>query len=187
MVKLIVQSIISFLAFSSTLQGFQLAPQRSRNVDTHLLSLSRRDSIICTTAFVAGVVFPATANAGNVLPKGAQQFAHILRLKSDMQGVKKRVAVGGTEIDKNEWDNISKFLRDAYAIGDDMKDVAGGIASPDNKRRALEDVDKLKTYARAGDVLVSKKDNVGFVAVAEKMEGLISDFIDSLSDVPDEI
>lgn len=68
-----------------------------------------------------------------------------------------------------------------------MKAVAAGIASPDNKKRALQDADQLKKYAQAGDISVNKKDGPGFVAVADKLQELVSDFFDSLSDVPDEI
>jgi hypothetical protein len=97
------------------------------------------------------------------------------------------VADGTSEIDKAEWDNIAKFLRSAYATGDDMKGVASNISNPDNKKRALEDIEQIKTYAQAGDFSVSKKDGPGFVAVADKMQALVNDFFDSLSDIPDEI
>jgi len=68
-----------------------------------------------------------------------------------------------------------------------MKAVAAGIVNPDNQKRALQDVDQLKKYAQAGDVSVNKKDGPGFVAVVDKMQELVNDFFDSLSDVPDEI
>jgi hypothetical protein len=97
------------------------------------------------------------------------------------------VAEGSKDMDKAEWDNIGKFLRTAYATGDDMKGVASNIANPDNKKRALEDIEQLKKYAQAGDVSVGKKDGPGFVAVADKMQALVNDFFDSLSDIPDEI
>lgn len=101
--------------------------------------------------------------------------------------MKKRVAEAASDIDKAEWDNIGKFLRTAYSVGEDMKMVASGIANPDNKKRALQDVDQLKKYAQAGDVSVNKKDGPGFVAVADKMQEIVNDFFDSLNDVPDEI
>jgi len=148
-----------------------------------------------TAAALAGVgtvgSFPGIAVAdvadGTSLPEGAAQFNRVLRLKNDIAGVRKRVADAGKDLDKKEWDNIGQFLRAAYATGDDMKAVANGIANPDNKKRALEDVDQLRKYAQAGDVSVSKQDPAGFVAVADKMSGLVQDFFDSLSDVPDEL
>jgi hypothetical protein len=92
------------------------------------------------------------------------------------------------DIDSKEWDNIGKFLRTAYSTADqDMKSVASGILNPENKKRALSDADQLKTYAQAGDVPVSKKDGPNLVPVLDKMSALVSDFLDSLSDVPDEI
>jgi hypothetical protein len=130
----------------------------------------------------------ADVSDGNQLPQGAAQFARVVRLSSDLKGVRARAAEHGNEIDGKEWDNIGKFLRTAYSIADqDMKAVAAGIYNPDNKKRALSDADQLKTYAQAGDVPTSKKDAANLVPVLDKMSGLVSDFLDSLSDVPDEI
>ena len=97
------------------------------------------------------------------------------------------MADAASEIDKAEWDNIGKFLRNAYSTTDDMKAIGAGIANPDNKKRALQDAEQLKKYAQAGDVSVNKKDGPGFVAVADKMQELVNDFFDSLNDIPDEI
>lgn len=99
----------------------------------------------------------------------------------------KRVSENSSEIDAKEWDNIGKFLRLAYSTGDDMKFVAKTIYNPDNKARAMQDIEQLKKYTQAGDVSVTKKDADGFIAVASKMAGLVDDFLDSLRDVPDEI
>lgn len=140
-------------------------------------------AMLVTTPGVA----KADVSDGNMLPPGAAQFSRALRLKTDLVAVRKRVAENASEIDKKEWENIGKFLRTAYSIGDDMKAVAAGIGNPDNKKRALEDVELLKKYAQAGDVSVSKQDGPGFVAVADKMSEKMNDFFDSLSDVPDEI
>ena len=136
-------------------------------------------------------VLPGIARAdvsdGTALPQGAQQFQKVLRLKADIPKVRQRVAEAASEIDKAEWDNIGKFLRNAYSIADDMKAVGSGIANPDKKKQALQDVEQLKKYAQAGDVSVNKKDGPGFVAVADKMQGLVEDFFEALNDIPDEI
>jgi hypothetical protein len=68
-----------------------------------------------------------------------------------------------------------------------MKAVATGIADPDSKNRAMEDISQLKRYAQAGDVSVSRQDPAGFLAVLDKMIGLVDDFFDALSDIPDEL
>jgi len=129
----------------------------------------------------------ADVSDGNALPQGAAQFSRVIRLKNDLQAVKKRVAENGDELDKKEWESIGSFLRMAYTTGEDMKAVAAGIFNPDNKKRALDDVDLLRKYAQAGDVSVSKKDPKGFVAVADKMIEKVDDFLESLSDVPGEL
>ena len=103
------------------------------------------------------------------------------------QSVTKRVKENASEIDAEEWNNISKFLRIAYSTGEDLKVVAAGIKNPANKQRALDDIEQLKKYAQAGDIPVSKKDADGFVAVSTKMLELMNDYFDALIDVPDEI
>jgi hypothetical protein len=98
------------------------------------------------------------------------------------------VAENAADIDKVEWDNIGKFLRTVFKTGEeDMTVVAKSIKNAENYARAMESIDKLKTYARAGDVSVNKQDGPGFVAVAEKMQGLVNDYFDALIDIPDEL
>jgi hypothetical protein len=101
--------------------------------------------------------------------------------------VKKRVSEGGADIEKAEWENVGKFLRDVYATGDDLKFLAGSISNADNKKRALNDIDDLRKYAQAGDISVSKQDANGYLLVADKMEALINDFFAALTDVPEDI
>ena len=159
--------------------------------DSH--SVTRKEVMERLVLVAAGVVglVPSKALAdvsdGNALPQGAAQFSRVLRLKSDLQSVKKRVATAANEIDNKEWDNISKFLRQAYSTGDDMKTVASGIADKDRQKRANDDIELLRKYAQAGDISVTKRDGNGFVAIADKMIALVDDFLDSLSDVPDEL
>jgi hypothetical protein len=95
------------------------------------------------------------------------------------------VSENSSEIDAKEWDSIGTFLRVVYSTGDDMKAVASGIFDSDNKARAMEDISQLRKYAQAGDFSVRNKDSIGYLAVADKMIGLVDDFFDSLSDVPD--
>jgi len=68
-----------------------------------------------------------------------------------------------------------------------MKAVALGIADADKKNQALDDISKLKKYAQAADVTVSKQDADAFLDIAGKIGALLDDFFDCLSDVPDEI
>ena len=68
-----------------------------------------------------------------------------------------------------------------------MKFVAKGIYNPDNKSRALTDAEQLKKYAQAGDISVSKQDAASLAAILDKCSALVEDFLDSLSDVPDEL
>ena len=93
-----------------------------------------------------------------------------------------------TPLDKKEWDNIGKFVRSTYATAEnDMKAIAKGVSNPENKERALKDADQIKKYAQAGDVSASKQDAAGEAAILSKINALVTDFLDSLSDVPDEI
>ena len=94
---------------------------------------------------------------------------------------------GGSEVDKEEWANIDNFLRLAFSVGDDMKAVSASITDAKNKERALEDIEQLRKYAQAGDLVANKQDGPGFIAIAEKMEFYVNDYFQALIDVPDEI
>jgi hypothetical protein len=65
--------------------------------------------------------------------------------------------------------------------------TAGGIYNPDNKKRALEDISQMQKYSQAADIAVSKKNATNLSPVLDKILGLMDDFLDSLSDVPDEL
>jgi len=106
----------------------------------------------------------------------------ILHPISDLKKVRQRVETGASEMDKTEWDNVGKFLRDAYATGNDMKDLAVGIA---NKSQALDDIDKLQKYAQAADVTVNKQDAQAFIEISLKMSALVDDYFNCLYDVPE--
>jgi hypothetical protein len=169
--------------------AFRLLSNASRRDVGRRIVLSSLGAILATASTSS---FPPAAVAdvadGNQLPNGAAQFARVIRLSSDLKGVRARAADRAGEIDDKEWVNIGRFLRTAYSTADgDMKAVASGIMDPENKKRALADADQLKTYAQAGDVPVNKKDAKNLVPVLDKMSDLVGDFLDSLSDVPDEI
>ena len=160
--------------------------------DGAVVAMSRREALMSSAILVSlSIINPGAANAdvsdGNALPQGAAQFSRVLRLKNDLQGVKKRVATGGSDIDKQEWDNIGRFLRTAYGVGDDMKAVGSGVADLDKRKQALNDVELLRQYAQAGEIPVNKKSVDGLVPVLDKMSAITDDFLDALSDVPDEI
>jgi hypothetical protein len=92
------------------------------------------------------------------------------------------------EIDKKEWDNISKFLRTIYSTAEnDMKAIAKGVFNPANQKQALNDAEEVKKYAQAGDVSASKQDTARLASILAKISELVDDFFDALSDVPDEI
>ena len=68
-----------------------------------------------------------------------------------------------------------------------MKAVARGVFDPTKQERALKNVDQIKRYAQAGDVSASQQDAAGLAEILGKMNALVEDFFDALSDVPDEI
>ena len=103
-------------------------------------------------------------------------------------GKKRLLTAGEGEIDWKEWDNIGKFLRNVYSAAEnDMKAVTKGIFNPDNKKQATSDIDQIKKYAQAGDIAISKQDAAGLASILDKISGLLEDFFESLSDVPDEL
>lgn len=68
-----------------------------------------------------------------------------------------------------------------------MKSIAKGIYDPTKQKKATDDGEQLKKYAKSADVPVSKQDASGFLSYAGKMEDLLEDFLVQLSDVPDEL
>jgi hypothetical protein len=68
-----------------------------------------------------------------------------------------------------------------------MRAIAKGIFNPENQKAALTAADQIKKYAQAGDISVGKQDRKSLAAILAKVSGLVDDFLDALSDVPDEI
>ena len=95
----------------------------------------------------------ADVSQGNALPQGAAQFNRLIRVKSDLKTIGKRVKEHADEINQEEWENISIFLRRLYSAGEDMKVYK--VADPE-KQKKIEDMSKiLKKLAEAGDIPVS--------------------------------
>ena len=105
---------------------------------------------------------------------------------SSSQSVAKRVAEQSSEIDQKEWGKIDDFLRTVYSAGDDMKAIAKTMDAS-KQPKAEEDYKLLQKLAQAAQGPVSKKDAEGFVTIAGKADRLFEDFLDLMSDVPDEI
>jgi len=148
-------------------------------------------TIVATTIGVVEWSTPAAfadVSDGNALPTGAQQFSRLVRLKSDLGGVIKRVTEKADEIDKKEWDNLQEFLRILYKGSDDMKAITkNSIYDPAKKKKAEEDIKLLQKFTQLGDNPVTKQDAPGLADILKKCELILDNFFDLLRDVPDEI
>eukprot|EP00578_Thalassiosira_sp_NH16_P025525 CAMPEP_0181100310 /NCGR_PEP_ID=MMETSP1071-20121207/13125_1 /TAXON_ID=35127 /ORGANISM="Thalassiosira sp., Strain NH16" /LENGTH=198 /DNA_ID=CAMNT_0023183031 /DNA_START=58 /DNA_END=654 /DNA_ORIENTATION=- len=186
---------ISALITPHTTQAF--APSSgecSTRTRTHLSATAstRRNFLstgIATAAAASTLVLsplPGVADLsdGNALPQGAAQFSRVIKVRSQLKSVAKRVAEQPSEIDKKEWDKIDDFLRTVYSAGEDMKFIAKGIFDPDKKTKADQDIKLLQSLVQAAQKPVSKQDSAGFAIIAEKADGLFEDFMDQLRDVP---
>lgn len=189
---------LSLLLVASTSAFTTTTPQTSRSFALKAQTSSDNEvgrrsfffKTIATTASSLVALQPQKAFAdvsdGNSLPQGALQFSRILKAKSDLASVTARVTNNGSEIDKKEWEAISVFLRKVYSAGDDMKFTAKGMV--DYKKKASEGIIKdLQKLAIAGDIPAQNNDPEGFLIVAKRLTKLFDDFLDLLSDVPDEI
>mmetsp|Transcript_131266 Transcript_131266/g.379738 ORF Transcript_131266/g.379738 Transcript_131266/m.379738 type:complete len:204 (+) Transcript_131266:61-672(+) len=150
-------------------------------------ALSKFAGIIAAPA-VLGASLPAFADVsdGNALPGGAAQFGRVIRAKADMITVSKRVSEAASEMDKKEWDNVGGFLRKVYGVGEDMKAIANGFDA-EKKKKAGALIDDLKKYAKAADAPTGSQNGPEFVAYAKKITGILDEFLDLMSDVPDEL
>ena len=90
------------------------------------------------------------------------------------------------QMDKTEWNNVGQFLRKVYSVGDDMKAIASGL-DPEKKKAAATLIDDLKKYSKAADAPTGTQNGPEFLAYASKITTLLDNFLDLLSDVPDEL
>jgi len=104
----------------------------------------------------------------------------------DLQTISKRVSEGASEMDKTAWNNVGGFLRKVYAVGDDMKSIASGLDA-EKKTKAATLVEDLKKYSKAADAPTGSQNGPEFLAFSKKMVGIFDEFLDLLSDVPDEL
>mmetsp|Transcript_592 Transcript_592/g.775 ORF Transcript_592/g.775 Transcript_592/m.775 type:complete len:199 (+) Transcript_592:70-666(+) len=170
------------------------AAERARESTTRIhqhLTASRRTFLATSiTASIASTALFPTESFADVsdgdLPAGAAQFARILRTKSDLVLVRKRIKeASADEISKEEWDNVGKFLRKVYTAAGDMKKL--GISDPAKKKRAIELTQLLEKLAQAGDIECTKEDKTKLLVILDKAQSSFDEFFDLLSDVPDEI
>jgi len=191
---------ITALANAQIVQAFAPSSRECAGrtqTDLCATSNSRRNFLSTTIATAATVAvstlvltpLPSFADLsdGNALPEGMAQFTRVLKVRVQLQAVAKRVTENPDEIDKKEWDKIDDFLRTVYSAGQDMKVVSKGIFDPVKKKQADEDIKTLQNLVQAAQKPVSKKDAAGFGFIANKADGLFGDFLEQLSDVPDEL
>ena len=89
-------------------------------------------------------------------------------------------------MNKEEWNNVGQFLRRVYAVSDDMKSIANGF-DPEKKSKAATLADDLKKFSKAADGPTGSQNGPEFLAYAKKIASIFDDFLDLMSDVPDEI
>lgn len=141
---------------------------------------------IATTFASSPLPGVADVSDGNALPHGAAQFSRVIKVRSQLRSVAKRVTEQPSEVDKAEWDKIDDFLRTVYSAGEDMKVISKGIDSA-KKIKADEDIKNLQNLVQLAQKPVSNKDSAGFGVIATKADSLFGDFFDLLMDIPDEL
>ena len=187
------------VAVQQVAHAWSLVPQQQQQQQQTPI-LSRRDALLKTiqTTATAGALIgttlisgPQTSYAdvseGNALPDGARQFSNVVRAKSDLQAIKKRVSSSSSNMDKKEWENVSGFLRRVYGLSsDDMKSIASTMDAT-KKKQAMEYVDDIKKLTKSADGPAQNQDGAGFVAYADKIDATLDNFLALLQDVPDEL
>mmetsp|Transcript_10005 Transcript_10005/g.16618 ORF Transcript_10005/g.16618 Transcript_10005/m.16618 type:complete len:186 (-) Transcript_10005:153-710(-) len=178
---LLVGSVASFApsSISSSSSATELAASSRRQILGSAFVSASTILIGASSAF-------ADVSEGNQLPDGAAQFSRLLKVKYDIPSVKKRLTENAADLDKKEWLNIGGFLRRIYAEADDLKVVGGGL-SPDKKKQGAEIAEQIRKYSKAGEAPINAQDAPAVINILDKCDGLFGDFLDLLSDVPDEI
>ena len=183
---------LASVAMQQIAHAWSLVPQQQT-------SMSRRDALLKTiqSTAAAGALVGTTLTSGpqlsyadvsegNALPNGARQFSNVVRAKSDLQAIKKRVMTSSSDMDKKEWDNVSGFLRRVYGLSDDMKSIAGTMDDT-KKKQAMEYVDAIKKLTKSADGPAQNQNVNEFVAYADKIDTTLDNFLALLQDVPDEL
>ena len=90
-------------------------------------------------------------------------------------------------MDKEEWNNVGQFLRKVYSVSEDMKAISGGFYDSSKKKRASELIDEIKKFSKAADAPTGSQNGAEFLPYAKKIVSILDEFLDLLSDVPDEL
>mmetsp|Transcript_41419 Transcript_41419/g.61299 ORF Transcript_41419/g.61299 Transcript_41419/m.61299 type:complete len:208 (-) Transcript_41419:106-729(-) len=130
----------------------------------------------------------ADVSDGNRLPPGALEFSKVLKVKSDLVIVRKRVLEAGDSMDKKEWNGVGDFLSRVAKSQADLQVIAESIYDPEKKKGAAKAMEDISKYAGAAITFASKDHDVkSVVNVLNRCEKSYDDFFDLLRDVPDEI
>mmetsp|Transcript_30548 Transcript_30548/g.34839 ORF Transcript_30548/g.34839 Transcript_30548/m.34839 type:complete len:190 (-) Transcript_30548:286-855(-) len=125
----------------------------------------------------------ADVSDGNELPNGVAQFSRLVKTRSGISRLKKRLLESSADFDKKDWDGVDSYVRRIFTSGEDMK----AITPKSKKAEADKLIAELKEYSRAAEPSITARDAKGVAAILTKCDTIFQQFFDLQSNVPDQI
>lgn len=152
-----------------------------------LLGSAGNINIIPLTGSVIGVA-PAVAAVGEGgLPDGIIAFQKLVKFQKDLDGVAKSAKERGSEMDNMEIQTLKIFMKQLANEYGDMEFLSRSINSEKDREAAKQIGKDLRIVAREVDKALSDGKVEVLSEKYPEMKKMVSDFLDYLSDVPDEL
>ncbi|GMH77614.1 hypothetical protein TrST_g5726 [Triparma strigata] len=122
---------------------------------------------------------------GNSLPDGAKQFSRVLKSQKDVKEIIASLS-SSPPTDSSQWKVLSLYIRGLYSLSDDMTFIGKGLA-PEKKKMAEEVIKTFKKDVKEADVPAKAEDVEEFKKLMVKAEGGITEFLELLQDIPQDL
>ncbi|CEM14000.1 unnamed protein product [Vitrella brassicaformis CCMP3155] len=142
-----------------------------------------------TAAFLRQVQ-PVSAYAdvysGDTLPAGALQRDRFIKAKLRWEEMGSALRARTDDITADEWKGLRNFLRAMYKESDDMRFISKGL-DPEKDKQSKQLIKNFEKTIESMDKPATAGDKEVFLASQQKITQTMQDFLDVLSDVPDEL
>ncbi|EWM30266.1 hypothetical protein Naga_100003g49 [Nannochloropsis gaditana] len=120
------------------------------------------------------------------LPAVTEAFQRVIRGQREWNKVGKTIADREGKLADEEWVNTQIFLRNSYMVGEDMRRIVRD-AEESKREKGTAIAKDFQRLTLDMDKPTKSKDFQGFIEAQKKGASYFQDFIDLLSDVPDEL
>ncbi len=121
------------------------------------------------------------------LPQGVMAFQKLVKFQKDLDNVAGSARTRGSEMDNGEIQQLKIFMKQLSNEYSDMEFLAKGIGSESDREAAKKVGKELRAVAREVDNALSDGKTEVLTEKYPVMKKQISDFLQYLQDVPDEL